>query len=284
MRVLVTGLSGFVGSALKPVLLERGHEVHGVQRGDETSANFTGFDVVVHLANVANPRTKARVLWDINVHGTRRTGEMAASAGVRRFIFVSSIKASGEATARGRRFDGSENAIGADVYALTKLHAERALAELSAHSGMELVVLRPPLVYGPGVKGSFRALLAAVAFGCPLPFRAIDNQRSLLFVANLASAIALCVERAEAPGRVYVLSDGSPLSTPELCRRLGEALGRPARLFPFPAMVLNRLPRVRALIESLEIDDSAIRADLGWTPPISIDAAMRRTAQWYVNR
>lgn len=284
MRVLVTGFSGFVGSALTPLLRDRGHEVCGLPRGNATSRDFAGFDAVVHLANIADPRTKAAALWDINVHGTRRTGEMAASAGVRRFVFVSSIKASGEATSQGRKFDGSENGIGADVYGLSKLHAERALVELSARSAMEVVVLRPPLVYGPGVKGNLRGLLAAIAFGWPLPFRTIDNRRSLVAVDNLASAIALVLERVEAPRRVYALSDGPPLSTPELCRRLGKALGRPARLFPFPSMLLNRVPRLRALTQSLEIDDSAIRAELGWSPQVSVDEAMRRTAHWYLNR
>ena len=268
MRVLVTGLSGFVGSALKPVLMQRGHEVRSLPRGDWTARHFAGGDAVVHLANVADPRTPRSVLWDVNVRGTRAAAQMAAEAGVRRFLYVSSVKA--------QHAD--------DYYGRAKLEAEHAVADVSARKHMDVVVLRPPLHYGAGVRGSFYALLHAIGQGWPLPFASVQNRRSLLYVENLASAIALCVELEPARGRTYVLSDGHNLSTPELCRRLGEALGRPARLFPFPVVLLNSVPRMRALTQSLEIDDSSIRRELGWAPPISVHDAIRQTGRWYLSR
>jgi nucleoside-diphosphate-sugar epimerase len=220
----------------------------------------------VHLANVAEPRTPRDVLWEINVRGTRRAAEMASEAGVRRFVYMSSIKTSSAG----------------DFYGATKLEAERALAEVASRGEMEIVVLRPPLLYGAGVKGGFHLLLRAIARGWPLPFGAIENRRSLLYVENLADAIVHCLEDARAAGRTYALSDGRALSTPELCRMLGQALGRPAKLFPAPAVLLNRFSRIRALTESLEIDDSALRAELAWKPPFSLEQGMRATAQWYL--
>lgn len=268
MRVLVTGLSGFVGSALDPALVQRGHEVRRLPRRDWSARDFAGGDAVVHLANVADPRAARAVLWEVNVRGTRAAAELAAQAGVRRFIYISSVKAD----------------IGADHYGRTKLLAEQALAEVSARTRMEMVVLRPPILYGAGVRGSFYALLHAIGKGWPLPFGSVENRRSLLYVENLASAIALCLERDEARGRTFVLSDGPALSTPELCSRLGEALGRPARLFSFPVVLLNAIPRMRALTESLEIEDSTIRRELGWAPPFSVHEAMQQTARWYRSR
>jgi nucleoside-diphosphate-sugar epimerase len=267
MRVLVTGLSGFVGTALGPALSERNHEVRALPRAELAPQHFAGGEAVVHLANIAEPRTERSVLWDVNVGGTRRTAEAAARAGVRRFLYVSSIKA------------GS-----ADYYGTTKLHAERALAEVSAGSGMEIVVLRPPLLYGAGVRGSFLWLLKAIASGWPLPFGSIRNRRSVLYVGNLANAIVLCIERVEARGRTYALSDGVALSTPDLCRALGQALGRPAKLFSFPVFPLKGFARTRGLAESLEIDDSAIRTEIRWKPPYSLEQGIRETAHWYLNR
>jgi nucleoside-diphosphate-sugar epimerase len=266
MRVLVTGLTGFVGSALGPLLRRRGHDVRGLPRANATGERFSGCDAVVHLANIAEPRTPRDLLWNTNVGGTRRTAEMARQEGVRRFVYVSSIKAS----------------VADDFYGKTKLEAERALVEVA--SKMEVVVLRPPLLYGAGVKGGFLFLLRAIARGWPLPFGAIENRRSLLYVDNLADAIVRCLEDSQAAGRTYALSDGPALSTPELCRLIGQALGRPAKLFPVPLVLLNCFSRTRTLTESLEIDDSALRAELAWKPPFSLEQGMRATAQWYLTR
>ena len=283
MRILVTGASGFVGSSLVPRLKSGGHDVSVMGRNDVAARRLVGVDTVVHLANIAHARVARDLLWRVNVAGTRALAEQAAEAKVRRFIYVSSIKASGERT-RGRAFDGSENPEPEDEYGRTKLAAERALADVAARTGLETVVLRPPLIYGPGVKANFLALIRAIDAAVPLPFAGIHNRRSLLYVGNLVDAIARCVEFRGHPGRLYVLSDGFPVSTPELCRALAHALSRRARLFSVPTGLLSAVPRLRPLVGDLEVNDSAIRAELSWTAPFSLADGLQATARWYRDR
>jgi len=152
---------------------------------------------------------------------------------------------------------------------------------LSAIPGLRLSVIRPPLVYGPGVKGNFLLLLRAIARGWPLPLAALENRRSLVYAGNLADAVARCAEAPQAAGRSYLVCDGRARSTPELCRAIGGALGRPARLFPFPAHWLDLAESLGKLTHSLEVDDSAIRRELAWTPPHSFEAGLRETAAWF---
>lgn len=264
MRVLVTGISGFIGSALAPALEARGHEVSGVTREARTLAEaFAGSEAVVHLANIAHSTLNRALLWRVNVDGTRRAAELAAAAGAKRFVYLSSVKA-------GLQEPG-------DAYGEAKLAAERALAEVR---GIETVILRPPLVYGPRVKANFLLLMRAVAQGWPLPFASIENRRSLIYVGNLADAIARALEAPRAAGKTYFVADGKPVSTPQLCRALGAALGRPARLFPFPPWLLEVVPAMKKLTRSLELDDSAIRNELAWRPPFSFEAGLRETARW----
>jgi nucleoside-diphosphate-sugar epimerase len=270
MRILVTGASGFVGSALVPALESRGHEVRRMRRDSNSLPNESlgGCDAVVHLANIAHTRAPREALWRVNVEGTRRLAEQSAAARVRRLVYLSSAKASGDGTDYGR----------------AKLAAERALAEVAAGKRIETVVLRPPLVYGPGVKANFLALLRAVDAGWPLPFGSIGNRRSLVYLGNLVDAIAASVEHPQADGRTYVVSDGAPVSTPALCRAIGEALSRPARLFDFPVVLLKAIPPLKPLLGDLEVDDSALRKDLGWAPPFSFAEGLRATARWYRDR
>jgi nucleoside-diphosphate-sugar epimerase len=256
MRILVTGLSGFIGSSLGPCLRARGHDVR--------SAEMRGCHTVVHLANIADARAGRDELWRVNVDGTARAATLAAGEGVRRFLYISSAKA------------GAPD----DVYGEAKLAAENALTKVASGAGLELVIVRPPLVYGPRVRANFLALMRAIARGWPLPLASIDNRRSLVYVGNLCDAIAACVESPGAAGRTFYVADGEPLSTPELCRAIGHALGRPARLFPFPPALLP----VERLTGSLEVDDSAIRNELGWRPPFSMEEGLRATAQWYRSR
>jgi len=184
-------------------------------------------------------------------------------------LFMSSVKVLGEETPAAP-FDDSSAPAPQDAYGRAKVEAESALRAIP---GLALTVLRPPLVYGPGVKANFLALARAVARGWPLPLASIANRRSLLYAGNLADAVARCVESPAAAGKTYLLSDGVPLSTPALCRALGAALGRPARLFPFPPTLLP----ARKLTRSLAIDDSAIRRELDWAPPYGFEEGLRLT-------
>ncbi len=278
--VLVTGATGFVGTALCTALPQYGFRVRRAVRASihpgtdavvvghidattDWSAALAGVDGIVHLAarthDVLDP-TPQRLddYRRLNVAGTRRLAEEAARAGVRRFVFMSSVKVNGEAT-QGRPFRESDVPQPRDAYGITKLEAEQVLQELSRAGAMEIVVLRPPLVYGAGVKGNFLRLMGLLARGVPLPFASIRNRRSLIYVGNLIDAIVTALRSPQAAGGTYLVSDGEALSTPDLLRRLGRALGRDARLLPCPPALLRAgrsraAPRSGALTGSLEVD------------------------------
>jgi nucleoside-diphosphate-sugar epimerase len=254
MRVFVTGAGGFIGGHLCAALPARGHSA---------CASAEGADVVVHLANIAHARAPESELQRVNVDGTLQRAREAAAAGARRFIYFSSSLA----------LDPT------DRYGRSKIAAEQGLASIR---GIEVVVLRPPLVYGPRVKANFLALMRAVARGMPLPIASIDNRRSMVYAGNLVDAVIRCLDAPQAVGKTYAVTDGHAVSVPELCRRLGAALGRPARLFPFPPALLSLVPPLRKLTGSLVLDDSALRADLGWQPPFTFDEGLRSTAEWYL--
>jgi nucleoside-diphosphate-sugar epimerase len=285
MRIAVTGAAGFIGRAVVPSLRARGHEVLVLNRtatGDLTGftgwpAQLAGADAVVHLAALAHSRgvDEAR-LRAVNVDVALALGQQAAAAGAK-MLLMSSVKALGEETP-GPAFDDASPTAPQDAYARAKAEAEAALR---AVPGLALTVLRPPLVYGPGVKANFLALFRAVARGWPLPLANIRNRRSFVFAGNLADAVARCLEAPAAAGKSYCVSDGAPLATPDLCRAIGAALGRPPRLFPFPPALLELAPPARRLTRSLAVDDGAIRRDLGWTPPYTLEQGLRVTAEWY---
>lgn len=201
---------------------------------------------------------------------TRAVARAAAAAGAR-MVFLSSVKVHGEHSSA--PLAESAPLAPADHYARSKAHAE---VELRSIAGLQLVVLRPPLVYGPGVKANFLMLMKAIARGIPLPLALVSNRRSFVYVGNLVDAILSCIADPRALRRTYFVSDGASLSTPALCRAIGKALGRPARLFPFPPAWLPG-----PLAQSLEVDDSALRTELGWRVPFSADEALRETARWY---
>lgn len=306
MKVLLTGASGFVGRATEAALVAAGHQVRRVLRqgssGDGDAFRIYGIDgrtdwngafddieVVVHLAarvhqmadTAANPLSAFR---EVNTAGTGRLARAAAAAGVRRLVFVSSVKAVGEATAPGERLDEQAPARPADPYGMSKHEAEQVLHQVAAETGLEIVVIRPPLVYGPGVGANFRALMRMVKKGWPLPLACIDNRRSLVSVGNLADALCRCVDHPAAAGQTYFVTDGEDVSTAELCRRIGRASGRPARLLPVPVCLLRlagtltgRSGAVSRLTESLVLDSRRIRLELAWSPPQTLDQGLALT-------
>lgn len=310
-RVLLTGASGFIGRFVKTALESAGHQVlaatrtpvatHGLGEtylipdlGPETPWRdaLNGVDRVIHLAARVHVMKEGASdslaeFRRVNVDGTRRLAEEAAAAGVGRLIFFSTIKVNGEAT-QGVPFSGTDSPRPGDAYAQSKWEAEQALFEVSGRTALEAVVLRPPLVYGAGAKGHFLTLLKVCRAAPPLPFGAIANSRSLIYAGNLADAAIRCLEHANAQGKVYLVSDGDDVSSPELIRRVAAALGRPARLFGVPGPLLRLAGActgngagISRLLDSATLDDGPIREELGWTPPFTMVQGLNETARWF---
>ena len=310
-KVLVTGASGFVGEALvfrllvnkkfSPIAAARGAtRLHGlcpVVPFDLTHAELLpaldDVQVVVHAAarvHVMN-ETAGDALAEfrkVNVEGTVKLAECAAASGVKRFIFISSIKVNGESTFPGKPFKADDHPNPLDPYGVSKYEAEEALKRLSHDTGMELVIIRPPLIYGPGVKANFLSMLNWLNKGVPLPLGAIRNQRSLVAIANLVSLIVTCIDHPAAANQTFLVSDGEDVSTTQLLRRLSMALDRPARLLPVPesllklaASLLGKQAVAQRICGSLQVDISKNRELLEWTPPTNMDEAMRQTAGHY---
>jgi nucleoside-diphosphate-sugar epimerase len=311
LRILLTGASGFVGRATLRTALAVGHEVRGVMRQGEAPAPLAqvvkisdlaehsdwqgamdGVDAIVHLAarvhvmrdRAADSLAAFRV---VNVEGTRRLASAAADAGVRRFVFVSSVKVHGEAS-HDAPFMADSPVAPADAYGRSKAEAEDALREMESRSGLGVVVVRPPLVYGPGVGANFLTLLTAVSRGWPLPLGRVDNRRSLIYVDNLADLVLLAAVHPDAAGRAFMVADGPPVSTPELIRRMGRALDRPVRMPAVPeswlrlaGRITGRSAAVDRLLGSLEVDDFPTRDLLDWHQPVTADEGLRRTADWF---
>ncbi len=248
---------------------------------------LAGCDAVVHLAarvhmmreDAVDPMALFRA---INAEATLNLARQAAQAGVKRFVFVSTIKVSGEG--RDEPYRETDVPAPEDAYAISKWEAEQGLRRIAQETGLEVVILRPPLVYGPGVKANFLRLMQMVARGWPLPLGAIRNRRSVLYLGNFVDAIRACVEHPAAAGQTFLLDDGEAVSTPDLIRALATAMGRPARLVPVPVGVLQlagalmgKRAAVARLTGSLFVDSSAIRSRLGWTPPFSMEAGLAAT-------
>ncbi len=305
--ILVTGAAGFVGRALVRRLAAEHRALRAAVRSASTGlpaevaqvavgeigpdTDWTravdGADAVVHLAARVHMTGEAGrdlpLFRAVNAAGSEMLARAARSAGVRRFVLLSTTTVYGDRSP-GRPFDESSPPVPASAYGRSKLEAEQLVAQALAGSATELVVLRPPLVYGPGVKGNFVRLLQLVRSGLPLPLASVRNRRSLVFVDNLVDAIVRALEHPAAAGRTYVVSDGEDVSTPELIARIAAALGRPPRLFAFPpallrfaGTLLGRGDEIGRLLDDMAVDGSRIRRELGWTPPFSVDEGLARS-------
>jgi nucleoside-diphosphate-sugar epimerase len=309
MKILVTGATGFVGGALvRHLVSDKGYEVIAAVRepnenlekivrcvkiaGLAIDTNWqealTGVEVVIHAAarvhimreTVADPLDEFR---KTNVQGTLNLARQAASAGIRRFIFISSVKANGETTEIGKPFTADAIPVPLDAYGISKMEAENGLKEIAQQTGMELVIIRPPLIYGSGAKGNFATLVKLVKLGLPLPFGSLSNKRSLASIDNLVDLIAVCIRHENAKNQIFMVSDGEDLSTAELIKKIGKALGKPAMLIPFPKLMINLLLRLIGKTEishricgSLQVDISKTRQLLNWKPVLSVDNGLRK--------
>ena len=313
-RVLVTGASGFVGSALCRHFIACGFDVVGTVRslpatlvsgvdyrivgelGTDTVWSdkfFIGVKIIVHCAarvhvmndNVQDPSMEFR---RVNTLGTESLAQVAARAGVKRLIFLSSIKVNGENSLSDAPIDEASPTNPQEHYGISKLEAERALHCIAAETGMEVVILRLPMVYGSGVKGNFLRLLKIVDSGIPLPFSLVNNQRSLIYLNNLTGAITACLTNPAAAGKTYMVSDGENISTPQLITQIAYALEKPVRLWPCPlrllevaSMLAGKSDEISKLLGSLCINSNKIRSELGWVPTYTLTQGLSVVAAWY---
>lgn len=316
-RILITGATGFIGLAMRDCLLEAGYPVRGVARvtsriPQRPTSDFAGLDwvvlhdrsteretddamqdvqIVVHLAarvhvmvdDASNP---PREFQRVNADWTERLAVRAAAQGVRRFVYLSSVKVNGEQTVV--PFTEEDPPNPQDPYGVSKWEAEQALARISTQTGMETVVVRSPLVYGPGVRGNFLQLLNMLPRGIPLPLASIRNQRSLVYLGNLVDAVLRCIQDSRAACRTYLIRDDEDLSTPELVRRLGLAMGSNVCLWPCPTSLLQWMGQaagkgdmVGRLVGSLQVNSSKIQTELDWRPPYTVNVGLSETAAWF---
>ncbi|MAV31478.1 MAG: UDP-glucose 4-epimerase [Cycloclasticus sp.] len=324
MKVLVTGGVGYVGRSLIKALAFAGHSVVSILRqhssdlppkveqiaGDLRELSIDSADslfqckleqslqmtpVVIHLAArvhvMSNDDASSLAEFrSINVQATLRLAQQAARAGAKRFIFLSSIKVNGESTSRGMAFRAGDTHIPTDHYGLSKYEAEQGLLTIAAETGMEVVIIRPPLVYGPGVRANFASMIRWMQRGIPLPFGAIDNRRSFIALDNLVSFIIHCIDHPKAANEIFLISDGEDVSTTVLLQKMSKALGKKSCLMPVPerwlrsvAKILGREDEAGKVLNSLQVDSSKARDVLGWKPVIRMDEQLHKTAEWYLS-
>jgi nucleoside-diphosphate-sugar epimerase len=309
-KVLVTGATGFVGWHLCERLQREGYEVRRAVRrrsgsgcefavGDINSTTdwmeaLAGVETVYHLAarvhvgceKSADALEASRA---VNLYGTERLARSCVTAGVRRLVFASTVKVNGEQTAT-VPFSEIDTPAPQDAYSIAKLEAELALKKIAGETGLEAVIVRPPLVYGAGVGANFMRLFRLVDRGIPLPFARVDNRRSLVYVGNLVDAMLCCGTHSRAGGEIFMVSDGEDISTPELIRRIAGALDLRAHLWPCPEYLLRlaaklagKSSEIERLLGSLVMDSSKIGRRLGWSPPYSMREGLARLSRWYIS-
>ncbi|WP_439113855.1 NAD-dependent epimerase/dehydratase family protein [Hydrogenophaga sp.] len=315
MRILITGANGFVGSSASASFLAAGHEVVALQRtataqppkahpllqqlqsdlSDSSAlrAAMRGCDAIVHTAarvhRLQDPDPSPLTAYRrTNTDLTLQLATLAAQCGVKRFVFLSSIKVNGEWTAPGHAFHADDLASAQDSYAISKQEAEDGLRQVARQTGLEVVIVRLPLVYGPGVKANFLRMMAWVDRGAPLPLGAINNRRSLVGLSNLTHFLELCARHPAAGNETFLVSDGADVSTSRLLRAMGQALGRPARLVPIPQKWLEQGLRwlgqgalVQRLCADLAVDIEKNQRLLNWTPPVALEQELQLTARAY---
>lgn len=315
--MLITGASGFIGNALCNHIVRLGYNVTGTVRslpvspisgvdyqivgdlGTSTAWSddiFSRVEVIVHCAarvHVMNEYVQDPLMEfrRINVQGTETLARSAANAGVRRLIFLSSVKVNGESSLLSSPIDETSPAIPKDYYGISKLEAEKSLLNIADETGLETVILRLPLVYGPGVRGNFLKLLKVVDRGVPLPFSLVNNLRSLINLNNLTDVIGVCLADARAVGRTYMVSDGEDISTVRLIIKMAHALERPVRLWPCPlrlielaGMLAGRSDEVSRIIGSLRINSKKIYSELSWVPTHTLTHGLSQISAWYHRR
>ena len=311
MNVLLTGASGFVGENLTRTILKQNRfnliSIHrkpplivdhpfklisSISANNDWSSSLKNVDVVVHAAaklpSIETVSTDSLLDFrSVNVAGTLNLAKQAAMNGVKRFVFLSSIKVNGEQTVLGHPFSADDTPAPEDAYGISKWEAEQGLQQLAYETAMEVVIIRPPLVYGPGVKGNFASLMKLVAIGLPLPLGAIHNQRSLVALDNLLDLIITCIDHPAAANQVFLAGDGQDLSTTDLFREIARVMAKPSRLIPMPHSMLMFCSRLlgkssvsNRLLGSLQVDISKARDLLGWEPPISVEEGLRRCIEY----
>lgn len=314
-KILITGATGFVGRALfenlkskKKYLIHlstrtyqeklfEGAKVFNIGEIDSYTNwkdALDGVDCIVHCAARAHMKEKQQTdslnaYRRINVDGTRNLAKQAAETGIKRFIFLSSIKVNGERTQAFKSFKYNDISLPEDAYGISKWEAEQVLLEISKQTGLEVVIIRPPLVYGEGVKGNFLRLLDIVYKQIPLPFARINNLRSFIALDNLIDLVICCIDHPKAGGKTFLVSDDEDLSTPNLIKKLSKFMNKTPRLFPIPetiikfmASILGKSLEAKRLIGSLRVDNSYTREILGWSPPLSLDEGLKKTVYWYL--
>jgi len=311
-KICITGANGFIGNTLCNSLKSSNNHIRGFVKAMDSDNNSSetehisvgdissktnwkdhlkGFDYIIHCAGLTHQMSSIKdinVYNLVNIDGTKRLAEHAVEAGIKRLVFLSSVKVNGEITDQitKQKFSHKDNSNPKDLYAISKLEAEKALWEISSRTGLEMVVVRLPLVYGYGVKGNLARLIKLVKSGIPLPLGLIKNQRSMIGIDNLIDLLIRCIDHPEANGKTFLASDKEDLSTPELIKLIASSMGKKVNLFPFPISILKFLgsvfgkrEEINRLVGSLRIDNSYTKQILNWTPPVSVEEGIRRMVQ-----